>query len=285
MDSLDGFVHKDFIQRELEYSEVYFYLDKYMDKKIYSVSDFPGKEFVKLNHTIWIFWMQGMEYAPELVQKCYESVCKSKPYGYEVILLTSGNLDAYIQLPEFIWKKYKDGCITTTHLSDIIRLELLCTYGGTWIDATVFCSRCIPDYMVSGDMFLFKASLMDDIVLKMSSWWMSADRSNRLIHAARNVLFSFWDNETNIRNYFLLHIIMSKLIDEDYECRLIFQGIPYISNSNPHVLQGKMSMEFDENEWEVIRNISGVHKLTYKQRYLRGDVYNYYQALLDDRLR
>ena len=32
------------------------------------------------------------------------------------------------------------GQITKTHLSDLLRLELLIRYGGTWIDATVFCT-------------------------------------------------------------------------------------------------------------------------------------------------
>lgn len=284
MDSLDSFVNKDLIQRELEHSEVYFYLDKYMDKRIYSVTDLPGKQSVKHNHTIWVFWMQGMDCASGLVQKCYESVCRNKPDGYEVVLLTGENLDEYIQLPEFIWGKYRAGNISTTHLSDVIRLELLCTYGGTWIDATVFCSKRIPDYMVSGDMFLFKSSRMDNIVLKMSNWWISADKSNRLIHATRNVLLSFWENETDIHNYFLFHIIMSRLINEDLGCRIVFQDIPYFSNSNPHFLSSKMGAEFDENEWKIIKDISGVHKLSHKRRYLRGDVYNYYQALLDGRL-
>lgn len=284
MDSLGRFVHKEHIQHELEYSEVYFYLDKYMDNGIYSVADLPGNESVKKNHTIWVFWMQGMEHAPKLVQKCYESVCRNKPDGYDIVLLTSENLDDYIQLPGFIREKYRAGNITTTHLSDVIRLELLCTYGGLWIDATVFCSRRIPDYMAGGDMFLFKDTLMDNLVIKMSNWWIFADRSNRLIHATRNVLLSFWENETDVHNYYLFHIIMSKLIDEDLGCRVIFQSIPYFNNGNPHVLHGKMGSEFDENEWKIIQDISCVHKLSYKQRHLQGDLYSYYQAMLDGRL-
>lgn len=285
MDFLDKFVHKDLIKNELEYSEIYYYLDKYMTPQIYMTEDLKGKKSVRQNHTIWIFWNHGIGQAPKLIQKCFESVCRNKPTEFDIVLLADDNLNEYIQLPDFIWEKYKKGYITTTHLSDIIRLELLCTYGGCWIDATVFCSRIIPDYMVKREMFLFKASKMDNVVLKMSSWWLAAEKSNRLVHATRNVLYSFWKHEDSVRNYYVLHAIMSKLIDEDSLCKNIFYNIPYFNNGNSHVLYSKMPVEFDEEEWRIIKDISAIHKLSYKQRYLQGDIYNYYQALLDDKLR
>lgn len=284
MDYLEKFVHRDLIENELEYSEIYFYLDKYITPQIYTIENLKGKKSVRQNHVIWIFWKQGMGQAPKLIQKCFESVCRNKPKDFDIVLLADNNLNDYIQLPDFIWEKYKKGYITTTHLSDIVRLELLCTYGGCWIDATVFCSGAIPDYMVNREMFLFKASMMDNVVLKMSSWWLTAEKSNRLVHATRKVLYSFWKHEDSIRNYYIFHTIMSKLIDEDSLCKNIFYNIPYFNNGNPHVLYSKMSVEFDEEEWRIIKDISAIHKLSYKRRYLQGDFYNYYQALLDDKL-
>lgn len=282
---LEQFVHKDHIKEELEYSGVYYYLSRYVNGSTYTIADLPGKKSVKQNQTVWIFWMQGMDNAPKLIRKCYESVCRNVPEGFDIVLLTGINLREYIQLPEFIWEKYRKGYITTTHLSDIIRLELLCTYGGCWIDATVFCSEAIPAYMVSGDMFLFRDTIMQNVVTKMSSWWLYADKSNRLIHATRNLLYSFWEEENIIHNYYLLHIIMSKLVDEDTACRGIFSRIPYFNNGMAHILFGKLGTEFDEREWEIVKDISVIHKLSYKYKFLQGDIYNFYQALLDDKLR
>lgn len=283
MDILEKFVHRNFIQQEFEFSELYMYLDKYKknEARIQQKSDLKKGESIKLNYTIWIFWQQGLENAPRLVQKCYESVCRNKPQEFEVILLTDRTLDEYVSLPDYIWDKYDKGYITTTHLSDIIRLELLCTYGGCWVDATVFCSDKIPWYMLTGDMFVLKLpSVLSDPVVKMSSWWMYSDKLNKLTHLTRQILSEYWQQETNIRNYFLLHIIMSKLIDEDLECRNIFNGIPYFNSGNAHVLQGKLGMEYNEEEWQIIKNASCVHKLTYKNKYIQGDIYNYYSALL-----
>lgn len=285
MEYLDKFVHRDYIEQELKYSEVYHYLDRYVGREIFSVEELKEYKEVKNNSTIWVFWMQGMENAPQIVQKCYESVCRNKPNGIEVLLLSEKNLNEYIQLPDFIWQKYREGYISTTHLSDCIRLELLCTYGGCWIDATVFCSDVIPEYMVKRDLFLFKECGMADSVIKMSSWWLSADKNNKILHATRKMIYAYWENEKDIRNYFLLHIVMSKIIDEDSECNVIFRNIPYFNNNNAHVLQGRLGAEYDEKEWEIIKATSIIHKLTYKRKYIQGDVYNYYMALLEDHLR
>lgn len=87
--------------------------------------------------------------------------------------------------------------------------------GGCWIDATVFVGDRIPAYMLS-DMFMFKLeSVLSNPVIKMSNWWMAANAENRIIHATRHMLYDYWRNEDRLGNYFLFHLIMSRLIDED----------------------------------------------------------------------
>lgn len=285
MEGMENFIHHEYIEQELKDSEVYRYLDKYMDTET-PLDDVPvKKDCVKLNCTIWVLWMQGMKNAPHLVRKCYESVCENKPGEYDAVLLSELNLGDYITLPDCIWEKYENGCISTTHLSDIIRVELLAAYGGCWIDATVFCSGKIPWYMLSKNMFLFKiASVGSDPVEKMSSWWISAGKSNRIVLLTRRMLYAYWQNETDIRNYFLLHIIMSKIIDTDLESQIVFGDIPYFNSGNAHVLYGKLGKAYDEEEYGMIKDASVIHKLSYKRKYLQGDIYNYYMALLEGNL-
>ena len=109
MDGAERFVHKDLIERELAYSEAYRYLDRYVDSTVYARVRLPAKAPVKPNRTIWIFWMQGMEHAPRLVRICHDSICRNKPEGYDLIVLSAENLREYIELPEYIWDKYKKG--------------------------------------------------------------------------------------------------------------------------------------------------------------------------------
>ncbi len=280
----EQFIHSDFIEQELRFSEVYHYLDKYVAKDMYFIEEFMGNPDVKDNRTIWLMWMQGLEDAPDVIKKCCSSIYKNKPEDYNIILLTSHNMHNYINLPDYIWEKYNKSIISATHLSDIIRLELLVTYGGCWIDATVFCSNKIPEYMLS-DMFLFKLdSVLSTTVIKMSSWWLAADKNNRIIHAARYMLYEYWKSEISLCDYYLLHIIMSKVIDEDSACKAIFNEIPFFNSANAQVLVGKLGLQYSKNQWDILRDSFFIQKLTYKKRYIKGDVYNYYMALLDGKL-
>lgn len=280
----ERFVHEEYIAQELRFSELYHYLDQYATKDIYNIEDLAGNAKVENSRIIWIMWMQGMENAPEIIKKCYDSILKNKPENYNVILLSDENVRDYVNLPDYIWDKYDKKIISETHLSDIIRLELLAAYGGCWIDATVFCNSAIPEYMLS-DMFLFKlSSVLSKPVIQMSSWWLAADKKNRIIHAARHILHEYWKNEMFLRDYYLLHIIMSKIIDEDSSCRSIFQDIPFFNSANAQTLVNKLGQPYSEKQWNILKDISLVQKLTYKKRYIKGDVYNYYMALLEGKL-
>lgn len=278
------FIHGEYIEQEFRFSEIYRFLDKFVTKDTYSVEELMEKPEVEVNRTIWLMWLQGLEDAPEVIKKCCSSIYKNKPENYGVIFLTRQNINDYITLPDYIWQKYDRGIISATHLSDIIRVELLATYGGCWIDATVFCAGVIPNYMLS-DMFMFKLnSVLSVPVLKMSSWWLAADKNNRIIHATRHMLYEYWKNEDVLCDYYLLHIIMSKVIDEDSSCRAIFQGIPFFNSANAQVLISELGSQYSKERWDIIKNVSLVQKLTYKKRHIKGDVYNYYMALLDGKL-
>lgn len=105
---------------------------------------------------VWICWFQGMDSAPEIVKRCYASV-RENITDREVVLLTEENYREYASFPQEIQNKIDCGIIKGAHMSDLLRLELLQKYGGTWIDATVFCSsRSIPAYMLDSDLFLFQ---------------------------------------------------------------------------------------------------------------------------------
>lgn len=276
---LNEFIKNDYIADELEYSRVYRYLDWYMSAPEYTPSYAPNPK-VKINKTVWTLWLQGMVKRPVLVKRCMDSVERNLPEEYEYIILTEKNLKDYISLPEHIMRKYKEGIITKTHLSDLIRVELLSTYGGCWVDATVFCSEPIRPYMLSGDLFFFQDSVMVRPVIKMSSWWIYSVKDNPMIKRTRDILYEYWKSENEMKHYYLLHIIMSKLLDENKYKEMLWK-MPYFDNSSAHVLWGKMNARFSKEEWEIIKEISPVHKLSNKHRFLRGDILRFYGAFME----
>lgn len=90
---------------------------------------------------IWVFWGQGEKQMPPLVEACYRQL---KHFNGNVILVTTQNVNDYIQLSPLIMDKVKKGCLPWANYSDIIRMTLLAKYGGLWVDATVWVSGKLP---------------------------------------------------------------------------------------------------------------------------------------------
>lgn len=52
-------------------------------------------------------------------------------------MIDNGNWRDYVELPEYIIQRWDKKQISPAHFTDLLRLQLLIKYGGTWIDATV----------------------------------------------------------------------------------------------------------------------------------------------------
>ena len=172
---------------------------------------------------IWFMWLQGIDEAPELVKNNYDIL--SKICGANDIKLVSlKNLDQYIELPEFIIEKWNKGIISNTHLSDLIRLELLNRYGGIWIDSTVMptCDK-IPDYLTESDFFvpqILKPG-RDGKAIYISSWLMAGKKNNVVIRNTLDILYEYWKNNDFLMDYFLVHHFLELMIKNEYDDKAI----------------------------------------------------------------
>lgn len=63
-----------------------------------------------LQQMIWIFWWQGMDNAPLVVQKCYDSVKRNFP-DWKITVLTADNYQDYVSFPDYIEEKRNKGII------------------------------------------------------------------------------------------------------------------------------------------------------------------------------
>jgi hypothetical protein len=213
---------------------------------------------------------------PEIVKACFKSV-KEHSSGYDVVLITEENIDDYINFPEHIMKKYHNGLITKTHFSDLMRISLLINYGGIWLDATVFLSGDIPKYVLDSDLFMFKTSNWDEnVFLPASSWFIVAKKRNPILIKVFNVLSKFWENETDMMHYYLLHISLLYVIKNNPDLEKLWNSMLYKNNSDPHVLQFKLFDEYTESMREYIWQSSFVHKLSHYFNYLEN-----YESLLN----
>lgn len=215
------------------------------------------------SNKIWICWFQGMENAPELVQKCYQSVKKNMP-DRDIVIITSENINDYVQFPDFIIEKWNKGQITHTHMTDLLRLELLIKYGGMWLDATVFCSgKNIPDYFFESELFFYQCLKpgRDGHSSYISSWLMSAKTNNKILMAAQELLYAYWKENDSMWDYFLLHDFMAIVLDFYQE---EWKKIIPRDNAAPHILLLRLFEQYDEKIWNAIKEQTQFHKLTYK---------------------
>lgn len=220
-----------------------------------------GKNADSINKKVWVCWLQGMENAPKIVQVCYESICYWLE-DWDIVVITSDNYADYADMPEHVVEKWKQGIITNTHFSDILRLELLGRYGGLWLDATTFLTGPLPGYITSNELFVYRNGWMDMDMIQMASWLIySSNPKSTVLYATRDLLFEYWRQYSYLKNYFLMHMFFRMVSDR---CPDEWSKVPYINQVDNHLLANELEKPFNAERIEDIKNLSTVHKLTYK---------------------
>lgn len=252
------------------------FLTEYNDTKIHSASN-----------KVWVCWFQGMDKAPELVNICYKSLKKNLT-DREIILITSDNMCDYVEFPDYILEKWENGQITNTHMTDLLRLELLIKYGGMWIDSTVLCTsrrENIPEYFFNSELFIYQMLKpgRDGQAQPMSSWLISAKTNNKILMMTKYLCYEYWKNNTEMIDYFLFHDFFVISLEHNKE---EWDKIIPRDNSTPHCLLLRLFDEYDEKIWQAIKEQTPFHKLSYKlsRKRLILDKKTYYDALINGEL-
>ena len=212
---------------------------------------------------VWICWFQGIENAPLIVQKCVSSL-KENLSDKKVTILNFENINEYVTFPPIINEKWEKGIISNTHLSDILRIELLIKYGGTWIDSTVLCTgKNFPDYLFKSDLFFFQLLKpgLNGQSLSLSSWFITSSSNNYILLITRELIYEYWKKNKIMANYFLFHMFLEIVLDEFPEER---KKIMKFCNSIPHMLLLDLFEPFDKEKFENVERLTAFHKLNYK---------------------
>ena len=234
------------------------------------------KKIIEKSNKIWICWFQGIENAPELVKACYNSVLKNYK-DKEIIVLTEENYKKYIDIPEYILKKWKKGYITFAHFSDILRIELLSKYGGLWLDSTIFTTkRSELVFNENIELFIFKQVDLDrknSLAVVASNWLIYANKNNNIINLTKKLLYYYWKDYNYAINYNIFHIFF-KLATEVYKDE--WKNVPTFNNISPHILQFELNDDFQEMRFNEIKNMSDFHKLNWRiKSENKNSFYNY----------
>ncbi len=213
---------------------------------------------------VWICWLQGIENAPVIVQKCYASLqkyCADRP----IHLITSENMGDYVTLPDYVVQKYRAGIIPAAQFSDILRLALLVKYGGIWVDSTVLITDSLPTYITDEPLFFFSSTVLQgDVPLPHagSNWLLSGCKGHPVWQRLLELLCTYWKDENSLIDYFIFHLFLYLLVTYNPQAQKHFIEMPHFCNSNP--LYTQLGKPYSEKLWNNILWSSPVHKLTYK---------------------
>jgi hypothetical protein len=244
-------------------------------------------------------WLQGLQNAPYVVKKCYESWIKHNP-NWEITFLHEENLEEYLKLDDIIANNKH--ALSKEALADIVRINLLATYGGVWADSTCFC--CIPlddwlrEYTQSG-FFAFDRPGRDRLI---SSWFLASRKECYLTVRYCEVVNSYWRDNclsstrharivkllTAVLNrnpsltrlwfsvvvrkilkiypYYWFHYLFARLVREDRLFKQIWTTTPKYSADGPHQLQffGLLKPVSEQIKLQIDTKKEPLYKLTYK---------------------
>ena len=305
------------------YPEILRYVEPFLVRKYGSkVHEFKslsssGREH-KINKIIWFCWLQGIEQAPAIVKACYNSLQRHLVHefkdqelasptidatrqnsnkfgfaltapivqGYEIKVIDNNNWNEYVELPDYIVKKWEKKQIPAALFSDLLRVELLIKYGGTWIDSTVLCTgfngskaQVFKKYL-DAEMFLFQYTKQGSIPVSISNWFITSSSNNEILIVLRDMLYAYWKDYDCTLDYYIFHLFFSMLSKEYPEEML---AMPYGQSMNGLVLLHHWEERFNQKKWDrLVENVS-FHKLAFRvDEIIKQNKENYYNYILTE---
>lgn len=257
-----GFADK-YLAGQLTMYKSYSWLKKHFESELKKIQNDTSLQYpcIKAKQRIWTCWFQGMENAPQIVQECYQSVCYWMK-DWEITVITADNMNEYVQFPDFIIEKWRTGIISNTHLSDLLRIELLIRYGGLWLDSTTYLTGEVPSHIINSDFFVYRNGWMNMEMINMGSWLIySAYTNNKLLCETKNLIYAYWKKYNYLKNYFLLHMFFRMVVDAN---PILWEKVPTINHIDAHLLMQELPKVYDVTRCKRIMSLTSVHKLTYK---------------------
>lgn len=246
---------------------IYATIDQYLYKKYRPLmlqlkEKYDGETMGETTPKIWFCWLQGLDNAPQLIKTCLASQ-KRFIHGKEHIIITLETYKDYISLPSFFEEKFKNGKIPPALFSDLIRLELLIRYGGTWIDATVLCTGSnYPEDYLDCNLFMYQyVRPQNKTFAGISNWFISAKSNNKLLLILRDMLYQYWKDYDCVLEYYIFHRFFS-MIAKEYPEEIA--AMPKGYNPTPLWLGMRLNEKYDEKWMQQITSQCCFHKTTYR---------------------
>lgn len=212
----------------------------------------------------WQYWHQGKENAPELIQKCFESV-QNFEGDKNIVVLSFDTVKDYVDIPQKYYDMVNSKKIPIAIFSDIVRLYLLEKYGGMWIDSTILLTDKIPQEVWDSSFCVFQKDPKTDMQEnRMSCYFIRAKKGSPNLRAIKKSIENYWAKNDFLINYFMFEHI-STMLSEKPELKSEWEKMPYLDAKKAGKLQSIMYNNYSEVEWKKLKKEYFAHKLTYKK--------------------
>lgn len=258
-----GFISK-YSAGRLQMERIYRKTKKHLYKKYYkeiSQIDFSKKQSANNRLDVWIFWFQGFDNAPEIVNRCVKSARNFESENWDVHLLDKNNLHQFVHLPAKIERLFESGKVTMASFSDLIRLDLLSEYGGLWIDSTCFINKKIPSFVFEKTMFVFKSGYDDQEIPNFQSWFMYSEKGNPIILETLHILCSEVIKNKGFNHYFYFFFVFQFITTY---CHDYWDSLANINDLNSYYLQQNIGKVSQKDIIDNLNLLSFTQKVTYK---------------------
>jgi hypothetical protein len=152
------------------------------------------------------------------------------------------------------------------HFADLVRLDLLKNHGGVWMDATLYMTNHIPEYILKEDFFAFLTDKLTAYPYSfMQNCFIRAKKGAFLCEAWLSMCLEYWKRERSRIDYFQHQLMFKALILNNPAAKELFAKMPHVSEDDTLRLVGdNLFKKFDADEWEGIRRASFFQKTRYK---------------------
>ena len=184
---------------------------------------------------VFSVWLQGEASAPPLVRACLDSI-RSR-CGVDFVLLDGNTLFDWIDLPDYIVRKWKEGKMKAAHFIDICRLELLYRYGGVWMDATDYLDAPLPEWLWGQDFFVYRSgNTLRGFYCGIQNCFIRAEQGSYLLKVWREAVLAYWAQENSTVDYFVHQLLFMLCVQENERCASLFASMPQLEQDPTHVL-------------------------------------------------
>lgn len=221
------------------------------------------------NAPIWVFWWQGEQNAPDIIKTCIRNIQKNRA-THPVNVVDGENYQNFIQIPEHIVKKLKQGKISVTHLSDYLRMKLLAEHGGLWVDATVFVQKPLEEVLFQVPIWTVRNPGDDSMNISNWEWsinFMGGWKGNALFCAVAEVLERYWKDHDMVAAYFMTDCLIRVIYDRYEAIKNMIQAVPP-SNGHYYYFLENFSMPLDSESYgRELHSDTWLYKVSWKGQY------------------